>query len=568
VYPNEDGGLAFYFDDVTDQKKREQELRDSRARLQVLYEESPDMIDLHDAEGRIINPNPRMLEKTGYAAEELSGMPVWELDEEITKERAQDLWRSMAPEDRRRFEGRYRRKDGSTFPVEVHLRRLDLGGEDRFMAISHDITEQKRREEKLKRRQEDIEVLYEATRRLLRAESQEAIYDRIHEVLREVFNYDVVGTGMREESVIRPVRTERSGGADMPRLSPRPTDGNSIAAQVLRDGETVVVKDTGSLENNVDYGDLCSAAGVPIGKWGVIIVGWAEGESFNRFNVRLIEVLAGYAALVLDRLGREERLLEAKEEAERASRVKSSFLANMSHEIRTPLTSILGFAEAIGEETSRLTERSDASELRSLAEFARLIEKSGQRLMDMLTGVLNLSKLEAGEMDLTPERVDLAIEAEDVAEQFKPQAKEAGINLRVEAERSPILARADENGIQIALDNLLSNGIKYTEEGGRVWVRAYEEDGTAILEVEDTGTGMNPEKAEELFEPFRQESEGMTREYEGTGLGLSVTKQVVEEMGGSVAVDTEKGEGTCFTVWLPLAEEERSDGEDSGRPER
>ena len=549
--------------DITERKEREQELRSRQARLKALYEDSPDMIDLHDAQGRIMDPNARLLKKTGFTKEELTDMHIWELDETVTEEEAQDLWESMAPGDRRRLEGRYRRTDGSTFPVEVHLRRLDLEDEDRFMAISHDITEQKRREENLKRRRQNIEALYEATRELLRAGSQEAVYDRIHGVLRKVFDYDLVNTGQLDEETIRPVRTDRAG-AEIPSTRPRPAQGHSIAAQALRAGDTVVVKDTDRLENDVDYGDLRSAAGMPIGEHGVVIVGRVGEKTFDRFNLRLIEVLAGYASLVLEGLEREERLRGAKEEAEKAARLKSAMLANMSHEIRTPLTSIIGFAEMIGEETSRLTERFEAPELDSLSEFAELIEQSGHRLLETLNGVLNLSKLEAGEMSLSEEKVDLAAGAEDVAEEFTLRAEEAGIYLQVEPGVAPVWARADEKGLQIALRNLVSNAIKYTEEGGQVLVRVRQEEEAAVFEIEDTGIGMDPGQVEELFEPFRQASEGFGREYEGSGLGLAVTKRAVEKMGGSTAVDTEKGKGTCFTIRLPLAEEGRRNGEGAG----
>lgn len=115
-------------------------------------------------------------------------------------------------------------------------------------------------------------------------------------------------------------------------------------------------------------------------------------------------------------------------------------------------------------------------------------------------------------------------------------------------------AKADKGGVQIVLQNLLSNAIKYTEKGG-MWLRVCKEEREVVIEVEDSGIGMEPDVAERLFEPFRQESEGVSREYEGTGLGLAVTREAVEQMGGSVEVETEKGEGSCFTVRVPQARE-------------
>jgi signal transduction histidine kinase len=171
--------------------------------------------------------------------------------------------------------------------------------------------------------------------------------------------------------------------------------------------------------------------------------------------------------------------------------------------------------------------------------------------METLTVLLTLSKLEAGQMELSEEAVGLATEAERTAEELRPEAREKGIDLRLET--GEVSARADEGGVQIVLRNLLSNAIKYTGEGGRIWVRTYREGGQAVLEVEDSGIGMEPEVAEDLFEPFRQASEGFNREYEGTGVGLAVTREAVEQMGGTIEVETEEGEGSRFTVRFPQA---------------
>jgi signal transduction histidine kinase len=253
---------------------------------------------------------------------------------------------------------------------------------------------------------------------------------------------------------------------------------------------------------------------------------------------------------VLGRLERERELLEAKEEAEEASRMKSSFLANMSHEIRTPLTSVIGFAEAAGTEASEL----NLPESSTLPKYADLIEQGGKRLLETLEGVLNLSKLEAGQMDLDSGAVNLADQAQRAAEELGLKAQEKEIDLRLETCSAPLWAKADEGGVQIVLRNLVSNAIKYTGEDGTVWVRTYRASDRAVLEVEDTGPGMEPEMVDRLFEPFRQASEGLDREYEGTGVGLAVTKEATEQMDGTIEVETQKGEGTCFAVRLPEAE--------------
>lgn len=252
---------------------------------------------------------------------------------------------------------------------------------------------------------------------------------------------------------------------------------------------------------------------------------------------------------------------DARAEAEAASRAKSVMLANMSHEVRTPLTSVIGFAEAIGEEVG-----AEAAAFR----FAERIKKSGKRLLGTLDGVLNLSELEAGQVGFEASSVDLTGQAKDIVDEFQPQAEAEQVNLRLEAGGGPVSALADERGVSIILQNLVSNAAKYTDEG-EVVVRARHCGGEAVLEVEDEGIGMEPSRVEALFEPFRQESEGMGRTHEGAGLGLSVAKRAAEQMNGTIEVETEKGQGSRFIVRLPQAENptgQHGDGYAAGRPSK
>lgn len=154
-------------------------------------------------------------------------------------------------------------------------------------------------------------------------------------------------------------------------------------------------------------------------------------------------------------------------------------------------------------------------------------------------------------MDLSATVLDLAAEAKDAAQQFEPEARDADVELRVGTGKSPVLCWADPEGLRIVLRNLLSNAIKYTERGGSALIRTRADDEEVILEVEDTGVGMDPEKTDDLFQAFAQESEGIGREYKGTGLGLTVVRRAVEKMGGSIDVEIEKG------VALPFGFRER-----------
>jgi len=253
---------------------------------------------------------------------------------------------------------------------------------------------------------------------------------------------------------------------------------------------------------------------------------------------------------------REGKLREAKEAAERANHMKTALLANMSHEFRTPLTGVLGFSELIREETDGSNE--------VISHFAEQIEQSGARLLGTLDDVLALAQLEGGEKDIGHGTADLTRAVADVLDAVEQKAQEKDIDLHVETEEESLWADAGSEGLKMIFRHLIENAIKYTEDGGTVQVRKYREDGWATIEVEDPGVGIDPEKVDELFRPFRQESEGFNREYEGAGLGLTIVKQALDQMDGAIEVETEKGVGSRFTVWVPQAKGEAGEQSEAG----
>lgn len=441
-------------------------------------------------------------------------------------------------------------------------------------AVRRRTQELTRREAELKDRQMKVEALYSATDHLLRAASRTEVAGALIDLVREVLGYRGVSVRFAEDGALKAFDVAETTLTFMPERPDFNIEGDSAVAEVYRSGTTLAVEDVEEMEMDdpAAHGDLRSVVVVPIGEHGTFAVASPEPGAISGFDTHLIEVLGSYATATLDRLDREKALRAAKEEAERArteaevardqaeeaARLKSAFLANMSHEIRTPLTSIIGFAEALGDEVG------DGNG--NTGRFAGLIERSGRRLLDTLDGVLNLSKLEAGQMGLETEPVDLVTKARRAAEELRPQATEKGLGLTVETGRPEVWARADAGSVQIVLQNLVSNAIKYTEEGG-VHVRVFRENGWAVLEVEDTGIGMDPALADDLFKPFRQASEGLGRAYEGSGVGLAVTQKATEEMGGQVDVETEAGAGSCFTVRLPEATSPEAEVAGGGKTE-
>ena len=233
----------------------------------------------------------------------------------------------------------------------------------------------------------------------------------------------------------------------------------------------------------------------------------------------------------------ERELKAAKEEAEQANQLKSAFLANMSHDVQTPLSSIMNHADLLRREVGE--EHQDRIDL---------IKRSSNRLLDTLESVLDLSKLEAGAVEATPEEIDLADELLGTAEIFQPQATGRDIALETDVEE-PLLAELDPTMLHRITDNLLSNALKFTDPGGTVTLRARGEGDRVAIEVEDTGNGIGEAFLPTLFEPFSRGEE--QKNTDGTGLGLAITKHLTDVMEGAIEVESEKGVGTTFTVRLP-----------------
>ena len=228
-----------------------------------------------------------------------------------------------------------------------------------------------------------------------------------------------------------------------------------------------------------------------------------------------------------------------------SSRLKSEFVANMSHELRTPLNSIMGFAELIVDERHGPIPR-------KYADFAALILKSSKHLLQLINDILDLAKVESGRIGLTPERVDLARVVEDVTSVASGLARQRDVH--IEATVDPQLGEVhlDPNRFKQVLYNYLSNAIKFSPEHGRVEVRV-RPDGTDhfVVEVQDWGIGINPDDINRLFIEFQQLDASTAKRFGGTGLGLALTKRIVEAQGGSVAVSSEAGVGSTFTARLP-----------------
>ncbi len=253
--------------------------------------------------------------------------------------------------------------------------------------------------------------------------------------------------------------------------------------------------------------------------------------------------LSVYVTDITDRKEYEAKLVEAKERAEELTRLKSSILANMSHELRTPLTAIIGFADVLAGEVA-------AKDL----EFVEFIRQSGRKLTDTLNSVLDLTRLDSGALNPVFNKVYLPTLVDKVVSYYTPMAESRGLTLRTKQDCPRIYVSTDLEFIDRILSNLVDNAVKFTEEGF-IEIDVTEEADHVAIHVSDTGIGISEEFLPHIYEEFRQESIGLDRSYEGNGLGLAVTRRLVEALGGQIEVQSQKGVGTRFTVRLPLAQE-------------
>ncbi|MBZ0218292.1 MAG: PAS domain-containing sensor histidine kinase [Fimbriimonadaceae bacterium] len=245
---------------------------------------------------------------------------------------------------------------------------------------------------------------------------------------------------------------------------------------------------------------------------------------------------------IAERKEQEFILLEARDEAEKANVAKTRFLANMSHELRTPLNAIIGFSEILG-----MTETGMVDEARQ-REYADLIHTSGQHLLTVVNGILDMSRIEAGKFEILPEPFDPARMIDTCCQMMQTLAHD--VNLKIAQNLQPDLAEicADERACKQIMLNLLSNAVKFSEPGGVVSVDAYMEGAAFVISVADTGIGISSEDLPRLGAPFVQADSSYNRNYEGTGLGLSVVKGLVDLHGGSMKIESEPGVGTKVTI--------------------
>lgn len=504
--------------DITEQKRVEQQLRESETYNRGLIEAAPDAVVTVDPDMVITDVNEQMVRLSGFTRKHLLGDRFEGLFTEPALARAGV---KKALEDRltTNYELTLRRRNGQKVQVSLNASVFqDASGKvSSVLAVARDITEQKKLETQLREQQNYNRSLVESnTDALLTIDLLGTITDlnKQMEIVTGLTRDQLIGTPFKDyftdparaEAGIRSVLAEdRVANYE---LTVRGPDGS--ATDVAFNATTF--RDTmGHLK-----GILASARDI------------AESK---RLREQLVE---------------RNRALEVQNKrVQEANRMKSEFLASMSHELRTPLNGIIGFSEVLlREKSGGLTP--------AQSEYVTDIRSSGNHLLQLINDVLDLAKVEAGKMDLSPETFRPREAVEEVTAVLKPLADSKHIKVTSHLATRALEIHLDPRRFKQVLYNLLSNAIKFTQDGGRVDVHFGGKGSDRVeLRVADSGIGIAPGDLNRLFREFEQLDSGPTRRRDGSGLGLALTKKIVELQGGSIEVTSELGRGSEFTVVLP-----------------
>ena len=275
-----------------------------------------------------------------------------------------------------------------------------------------------------------------------------------------------------------------------------------------------------------------------------------------RLNRRLDKSRLGLKEQLLERKKAEEELREseaqlivAKEQAQEADRVKSAFLASMSHELRTPLNSIIGFTGILLQGLVGTLNDEQTKQL-------RMVQSSAHHLLELINDILDISKIEAGQLEISVAPFNMRTAIERVVQTMTPLVEKKGLSLCINVSTEVDQITSDQRRVEQILINLVNNAIKFTEQG-EIHLESEIMNNWLETRVIDDGIGIGEEDMKKLFKPFQQVDTGLTRKYEGTGLGLSICKRLVEKLGGEILVKSERGVGSTFTFTLPLEEKEK-----------
>jgi PAS domain S-box-containing protein len=505
------GVVAFH--DMTERKKAEEALRQSEQRYHLLFDSNPHPVWVYDLKTlAILDVNHSAIRNYGYSREEFLSLTIKDIRPPEDVPALVESAVKASPDTETAGVWRHYKKDRTMIDVEITSHPLVYGGRDARLVVATDITMRKKAEEALRQSEERFRLL-----------------------VSEVADYAILMLDPEGRIVswnagaerIKGYKAQEIIGQHFSRFYPKEDVERGKPANELK-----VARQQGRFEDE----------------------GWRVRKDGSRFwaNVVITALrdgtgrLRGFAKItrdITDHKQTQELIMHAKDEAERASKFKDQFLSTMSHELRTPLNAVLGFSDLLADERyGPLNDRQQR--------YVAHIHTGGKHLLKLISDILDLSKIEAGRMELTREDVTVASAFVEVISALYPLAeKKSQVLLQQVPPR--LRVHADAMRFKQVLMNLVGNAIKFTPERGRIELVARQVDNQVRVEVRDNGPGIPPEQQQRIFEAFVRLTETGSAT-EGTGLGLAITSRLVELHGSKLEIESKPGEGTCFYFSLPL----------------
>ncbi len=549
-------GLTLILSDITDRKRAEELLRESEERHRLLADNSSDVIWTMDQEGRFTYVSPSVEKLRGYKPEEVMRQKPDEILAPNSLHhyvKGMELARKAVSQGElfpsQRFQLEQPCKDGSTVWTEVTISGMYNESEDfiGILGVSRDITERKRTEDALRESEASLarsqEIAHVGSWTLDLIENNLTWSDEVY----RIFGLKPQEFEATYEAFLQCVHPD-----DRRIVDDAYSDSLDHEEEYYSVDHRVIRRDTGEVryvqEKCIHERD--SSGNV------IRSVGMVQDVTESKLAE---EKLLTYA----HELEKKNRELDiALIRAEEATRAKSEFLANMSHEIRTPMNGVIGM-------TGLLLDTELTDEQRHYAETVRV---SGESLLDIINDILDFSKIEAGKVEMETVGFDLQSVLDDFASIISIKAHEKQLEfICAAAPDVPVCVRGDPGRLQQILTNLAGNAVKFTEEGEVVVHVTLEtqndSEATLRFSVKDTGIGISGEKMDLIFDKFSQLDNSTTRKYGGTGLGLTISKQLVEMMGGNMGVESEEGKGSEFWFTVSLEKQGRSDRKETNTEE-
>jgi PAS domain S-box-containing protein len=584
---HEDDGMLVMLTDITESKRTEELVRKSRTELQAVLDYSPALIYMKDRAGRYLFVNRCWTESFNISSEYAKGKTDLELFPEDAARQYMANDRAVVDSGQTQEFEEQSLLAGSTHSyrsIKVALRD-DNGQFHALYGISTDITERQAKEEALRQTHRALRVLSQCNSAVVHATGERSLLNEVCRIAVGQAGYLFAWVGYAdndEARTVRPIAFAGPAEGFLDRIHVSWADneyGRGSIGPAIRTGKPVVVRHLSDQptfarwHSELAPRNFESILSVPLHQgdsvYGVLAIYAREPDAFDTSEVGLIAELGenlahgiaslrahneraeAIAALERARSELEDRvrlrtaeLVEARDAAESADRLKSAFLATMSHELRTPLNSIIGFTGIVLQGLAGPLNDEQAKQL-------GMVQNSSRHLLALINDVLDISKIEAGQLDIYRAPFSMPAAIQKTVSAILPLAGKKGISVRTELSEEVGEIDSDQRRTEQILLNLLGNAVKFTDQG-EVVVQCRKDNGWIVTTIRDTGIGIDPKHHQSIFEPFRQADTGLARKREGTGLGLSICKRLVELLGGFISVESALDQGSTFTVRLPL----------------